>query len=71
MTTDENEARWKRRKAAVKAVGEEAYDLFLFLCEIDSEEAMQECTAARAEVFHWVFRRPEHKAAISRAYRTE
>jgi hypothetical protein len=71
MTTDEDEARWKRKLAAAKALATEADDLFVWLCEIEGGEAVQECTAARAEVFAWVARHPRHSAAARQRVMTE
>jgi hypothetical protein len=56
-----------RKVAAVKALNTEADELFCFLASIESEEAMKERTAARADVFRWVMRQPRHDKAARAA----
>ncbi|WMT75077.1 hypothetical protein [Bradyrhizobium sp. Ash2021] len=61
--TDDDLLLADRKMAAVKALIEEADDLFVFLCEIEGGDAEVERTAARAEVFHWVMALPKFSRA--------
>jgi len=70
MTDDELEERWQRRLAARREVEDAACVIIDEIAEMVGGAALIEGTIERAEILRFVWRRPEHRAAIKQALRS-